>query len=476
MPKVSASKSRFALVVAIMALDKVVGRVDGGLRSLANASDEVEGLFVRESNWQRISGGPAPAPKAKNYPNGHSCTNKIDCESKDCRKGDGTHPTCQTPSTPLPFPIGHSCVNNSDCASKDCHEGDGTPPTCASTACSSAGGRGCARVAVLLTAGFHNILHGMSSKFNGNDLVDAGHPLLAAWLRTTSLSLHRHIIDPNDADVFIYSWNPSLTDAFDRLYAPVRAAYARHAPLMRKIKRGALPGCKGCSPGSVSWAYTVREAEVLLSGHERTRGFAYDAVVFARPDVILFKDVSALELGADPRAVVMPSPNRTRTGDFFFMMRRRTAQTFATMYDVAANEPGCVVGCLDPASPRAVGTRWAQGHSGSDHQIWKAAFLMLRANATLISSKNGQPHDASPYRIFGVNCHFAKGGYRGVGARPELDAIGVDDHLLDLTQKSHKQKSNNHAFCPWLCAAFPNRTRIKCPTRQPPDLADSCCL
>ena len=41
MPKVSASKSRFALVVAIMALDNVVGRVDGGLRSLANASDEV---------------------------------------------------------------------------------------------------------------------------------------------------------------------------------------------------------------------------------------------------------------------------------------------------------------------------------------------------------------------------------------------------------------------------------------------------
>ena len=115
MPKVSASKSRFALVVAIMALDNVVGRVDGGLRSLANASDEVEGLFVRESNWQRISGGPAPTPKA------------------------------------LPFPIGHSCVNNSDCASKDCHEGDGTPPTCASTACGPAGGRGCARVAVLLT-------------------------------------------------------------------------------------------------------------------------------------------------------------------------------------------------------------------------------------------------------------------------------------------------------------------------------------
>lgn len=256
---VSAGKPRFALsVLALGAAATGDGRRQNhrrllirrdappvtahrALGNLANLTDEVEGLFVRESNASTACGLPQTANST-----------------------------------------GHT-------------------------------DRGCARVAVLVTAGFHNIQHGMNSRFN-DKTVDGDHPLLAAWLRTTSLSLHRHVVDPNDADVFIYSWNPSLADAFDTLYAPVRAAYARNTPLMRKIKRGALPGCKGCSPQSVSWAFTIREAEVLMSGHERARGFQYDTIVFARPDVILFKDVNALELGADPRATVMPSPN---WGDFF---------------------------------------------------------------------------------------------------------------------------------------------------------------
>jgi hypothetical protein len=150
------------------------------------------------------------------------------------------------------------------------------------------------------------------------------------------------------------------------------------------------------------------------------------------------------------------------------MMHRPIAKTFATMYDVAANEPGCVVGCLDPAAPRAIGTRWAKGRAGPDHQLWKSAFPTLRVNATLIPSKNGQPHGVAPYRAFGVNCRFAKGG---PGARAEMDAIGVDKGLLDMTYKLH-----HHTFCPWLCAAFPNRTRVKCPSRQPANLAASCCI
>jgi hypothetical protein len=216
--------------------------------------------------------------------------------------------------------------------------------------------------------------------------------LTQAWLRTTAASLHRHVIDPNAADVFVYSWNPHLADAFDALYEPVTAAsarprrrkteetreeaarpqrYATNAPLMRKLGRGALPGCgRECNTGSASWAYTIREAEVLLAAHERARGFAYDAVVFARPDIVLFKDVRAEELGDDPRAAVMPSPN---WGDFFFMMRRRTARVFATMYDVAATEAGCVVGCLDAASTEAIKKKPTKAGPHADAQLWKSA-------------------------------------------------------------------------------------------------------
>ena len=60
------------------------------------------------------------------------------------------------------------------------------------------------------------------------------------------------------------------------------------------------------SSAAVSWAYTIREAEVLLSGHERARGFEYDAVVFTRPDVVLFADVDAREL-VDARSCRRPT-------------------------------------------------------------------------------------------------------------------------------------------------------------------------
>ena len=347
----------------------------------------------------------------------------------------------------------------------------------ASTACGPgpAAGRGCARVAVLLTAGFHDVRYGIGHRFDGRQNVDPGHPLLAAWLRTTSLSLRRHIVEPNRADVFIYSWNPSLADAFDKLYAPVRAAFARNAPLMRNIKRGALAGCPlvnavlRCSENAVSWAYTIREAEVLLSGHERARGFEYDVVVFARPDIILFADVDAREL-VDARTVVMPSPNR---GDHFFMMHRRTASVFATAFDVAAIKPGCAVGCVDADSLKAIGQTSGRAWAHADMQLWKSAFLTLRAKATLRPSKNKQPEHVAPYRTFGLTCERQPRDMfpEAAAMRAELDAIAIDDRLLDLTIDAHRAAEPRRAFCPWLCAAFPNRTRVKCPGAS----AAGCC-
>ena len=351
----------------------------------------------------------------------------------------------------------------------------------ASTACGPgpAAGRGCARVAVLLTAGFHDVRYGIGHRFDGRQNVDPGHPLLAAWLRTTSLSLRRHVVGPNRADVFIYSWNPSLADAFVKLYAPVRAAFARNAPLMRKIKRGALAGCPvvnallRCSDNAVSWAYAIREAEVLLSGHERARGFEYDVVVFTRPDVVLFADVDAREL-VDARTVVMPSPNR---GDHFFMMHRRTASVFATAFDVAATKPGCAVGCVDADSLKAIGQTSGRAWAHADMQLWKSAFLTLRAKATLRPSKNKQPEHVAPYRTFGLTCERQPRDMfpEAAAMRAELDAIAIDDRLLDLTIDAHRAAEPGRAFWPWLRSVFPNRTKVKCPMRQPFLLAASCC-
>ena len=221
----------------------------------------------------------------------------------------------------------------------------------------------------------------------------------------------------------------------------------------------------------------------MLSGHERARGFEYDVVVFTRPDIILFADVDARELRA-PHDVVMPTPNR---GDHFFMMHRRTATVFATAFDIAATKPGCAVGCVDADSLKAIGqdpptySRRAGAHA--DMQLWKSAFLTLRAKATLRPSKNHQPEHVAPYRTFGLACEFqprnmfpalgkAHWTAREVAAvRAELDAIAIDDRLLDLTIDAHIAAEPHRAFCPWLCAVFPNRTRVKCPGAS----AAGCC-
>ena len=217
------------------------------------------------------------------------------------------------------------------------------------------------------------------------------------------------------------------------------------------------------------------------------------------------------------------------------MMHRRTASVFATAFDVAATEPGCAVGCLDAAGLEAIGRgeerereikakappfvggrpveqapapasgerydasrpprvqAWKSVRAGPvrqahpDHQLWKSAFLTLRARATLRPSRNYQPEHVAPYRTFGLACEFqprnmfpARGKAhwtaREVAAvRAELDAIAIDDRLLDLTIDAHRAAEPGRAFCPWLCSVFPNRTKVECPMRQPFLLAASCC-
>ena len=123
----------------------------------------------------------------------------------------------------------------------------------------------------------------------------------------------------------------------------------------------------------------------------------------------------------------------------------------------------------------------------ADMQLWKSAFLTLRAKSTLRPSRNYQPEHVAPYRTFGLACEFqprnmfpARGKAhwtaREVAAvRAELDAIAIDDRLLDLTIDAHRAAEPGRAFCPWLCSVFPNRTKVECPMRQPFLLAASCC-
>ena len=148
-----------------------------------------------------------------------------------------------------------------------------------------------------------------------------------------------------------------------------------------------------------------------------------------------------------------------------YRLQAKVAKCFLALAIVAT---GAELGTMDAASSLAI--HRPNPNTRADAQLWKSAFLTLRANATLVPSRNGQPHDVPLYRNLGKDCRSAVRG-NASAVRAELDAMEIDETLLDLTIRQTK-----HAFCPWLCRAFPNRTRVKCPSRQPPALAASCCV
>ena len=153
-------------------------------------------------------------------------------------------------------------------------------------------------------------------------------------------------------------------------------------------------------------------------------------------------------------------------------MYRLQAKLLALAIVASGAELGTNDRGLSNASDEVEGlfVRESNPNTRADAQLWKSAFLTLRANATLVPSRNGQPHDVPLYRNFGKDCRSAVRG-NASAVRAELDAMEIDETLLDLTIRQTK-----HAFCPWLCRAFPNCTRVKCPSRQPPALAASCCV
>ena len=80
----------------------------------------------------------------------------------------------------------------------------------------------------------------------------------------------------------------------------------------------------------------MREVHGLITAHEKSRGFDYEAVYFGRPDVLMFESLPARALLDDE--VFMPRPG---WGDFFFYMPRLKARKFSKMYTVAETRWGC---------------------------------------------------------------------------------------------------------------------------------------
>ena len=113
-----------------------------------------------------------------------------------------------------------------------------------------------------------------------------------AMLNVTANSIRRHFVEPNNADVLIYSWNPELREAFERNHRPVAAGYQLNTRSFMDVvrKAGEIVSFER-NERSLSWTYTVREGMRLLRKHEARRGRRYENVLFSRPDALVFEDV-----------------------------------------------------------------------------------------------------------------------------------------------------------------------------------------
>ena len=108
----------------------------------------------------------------------------------------------------------------------------------------------------------------------------------------------RHIVDPNNADVFMHSWSHEVQDDLVGLYRPKRYRFEEQDTFDEELR---LP------PGPMSkvpkhkkeahrfrslsrWRSTQRVLE-LKTEYERENGFKYDCVMLLRFDVLFFADL-----------------------------------------------------------------------------------------------------------------------------------------------------------------------------------------
>jgi hypothetical protein len=135
----------------------------------------------------------------------------------------------------------------------------------------------------------------------------------------------KHVLDVNDVDVFIHTWNPELEKDLVNLYQPKAAAFEA------MVMYDATPTKKH---GIYSRWSSFKRAVELKRRYEEEHGFTYDFVMVARFDLIFFRDVRFADY--DPEKFYVPGwdgdPN-VGVSDLWFFSGSRAMDRFATLFD-----------------------------------------------------------------------------------------------------------------------------------------------
>lgn len=163
--------------------------------------------------------------------------------------------------------------------------------------------------------------------------------------RLTANRLYQNVVDPNNADIFIATWdvvgtgkhNTSGSELFrEPLEADaVRETYPRNlrALSIYSFASDQPPPVDGFFQGMVSMFWLVKCADRLRTDFEKEHGFVYDAVIRCRPDMDIHTPF-AIETPADLRDVLwVTALNPAYIPDTFAIANARTMNTYASLYD-----------------------------------------------------------------------------------------------------------------------------------------------
>jgi len=110
-------------------------------------------------------------------------------------------------------------------------------------------------------------------------------------------SYKKHIIDINNADVFIHSWSQHLEDDITDLYKPKlyqfqkQKMFEKEIDMPARITKVPPENRKSYRFRSLSRWYSVKQVLKLKSEYEYKNGFQYDCVMITRFDTLFFVDL-----------------------------------------------------------------------------------------------------------------------------------------------------------------------------------------
>lgn len=99
----------------------------------------------------------------------------------------------------------------------------------------------------------------------------------------------KHIIDINNADVFIHSWSCDLKDELVDLYKPKKYVFEKQKQFTEEVKLFKRPGA---SFRSLSKWNSLGQSSGLRKEYEKEHNFKYDWVMFVRLDLLFYVDMN----------------------------------------------------------------------------------------------------------------------------------------------------------------------------------------